>query len=346
MSPSELLRTVKEGKFRPTYYLFGREDYRIVEARKFLASRFLPDKQIATNFIQLSGKTTPVKELLAALAAYPMLGEKQVVSVDDIQRYNKAEIDRILKLLDPPDPHRLVLFSTPSARMPDKKKSRFFKTISAATTTVEFLRLTPAETTGMVARKLSKEGLTIEPDALKLLVEHIGGNRGGLESEVTKLIDYRAGETTVSLADVRAIASGFEIYSVFDIADHIVAGNAEGALAHVRQLVAEGQSATGILFFIGQHYLSLYLVKNGKSLEPHRQWLARKFRPQAEMYSNEQLEAAISDIARADSAVRWQEFTPQIAVERLIVQLIDIGKSSGDHFRNNAGRKNAQNGTY
>lgn len=345
MSPSELLRTVKEGKFKPTYYLFGREDYRIVEARKFLASQFLPDKQIATNFIQLSGKTTPVKDLLAALAAYPMLGEKQVVSVDDIQRYNKAEIDRILKLLDPPDPHRLVLFSTPSARMP-KKTTRFFKTISAAATTVEFLRLTPAETQATVARKLSKSGLTIAPDALKLLVEHIGGNRGGLESEVNKLIDYRLGESTVSLDDVRATASGFEIYSVFDIADHIVAGNAEGALAHVRQLVAEGQSATGILYFIGQHYLSLYLVKNGKPLEPHRQWLARKFRPQAEMYSDEQLEAAISDIARADSAIRWQEFTPQIAVERLIVQLVDNGKSSGSHFRKKAGRNDVKDGTY
>jgi len=334
------------GKFKPAYYFFGPEDYRIVEARKYLASQFLPNKQIDTNFVQISGKKTPCKEVLAALSAYPMLGEKQVISVDDIQRYKPTELERILKLLEPPDPNRLVLFSTPSARTPDKKKSRFLKTIATVAETVEFLRLSLSESKGVIVRMLSKNGLSIEPDALEVLGEHIGGNRGGLESEANKLIDYLKGETSVTLADVRSISSGFESYKIFDIAEQVVAGNPEGALAHVRQLLAGGQSATGILFFIGQHYLTLYMIKNGKPLEPYRQWLARKLRPQAEKYTIEQLEVALADIARADSALRHQEFTLQIVVERLIVELVDNGNRAGGPFRKKTGRNKARDGIY
>lgn len=339
MSPAELLRSVTAGKFKPAYYLYGSEDYRIVEARKFLVTHFLPDKQLLTNYVQLSGKSTPFNEILAALAAYPMLGEKQVVSIDDIQRYKPTELDQILKQIDPPDPHRLVLFSTPSARIP-RKDSRFIKTIAKAAETIRFSKLTSAETASTITRRLSALGMSIDPEALDILAGLIAGNRGGLESEVNKLIDYLHCEKRITVADVRAVASGYEAYEVYDIAEKVVAGDAPGALGQARQLLTKGQSATGVIFFLGQHYLCLYLVKSGKPLEPQLQWLARKARPQAGKYSIAQLEEALVDIAEADSAIRRQEFTPEIAIERLIVQLVNSGNYSGARFRSEAGRKN------
>ena len=65
----------------PAYYFFGTEDYRIVEAEKYVARQFLPDRQLVTNYRKIDGKKTSCSDLLAELSSLPMLGERQVFGV-------------------------------------------------------------------------------------------------------------------------------------------------------------------------------------------------------------------------------------------------------------------------
>ena len=162
-----------------------------------------------------------------------------------------------------------------------------------------------------------------EPAALSLLVELTAGNRGGLEVEIGKLVNYKESRETISVDDVEAIAAGFQVYSVFQLAEDVVSGDRVKVLAVIRRLLAEGNSATGLLFFLGQHFISLYLVKAGKPLEPHRRWLAGKFRQQAGKYQFDKLEYIIKEIAATDSALRREKVKPQILLEQLVLRLMD-----------------------
>lgn len=334
VTPKELLLSIEAGKFCPAYYFFGSEDYRIVEAEKYVAHAFLPDMQLLTNYRRLDGRKTAIGELLNELASLPMLGERQVVAVANFQSYKPTEVDRVLKMLEPPDPNRIVLFSSPSSKSPNprkRKKTRFWQTMESTTTAVEFMRLRTSESEIAIRHKLSQQNHEIEADALRLLVTLTDGNRGALDSEVEKLCNFVEDGARVRVEDIRAVASGFEIFSVFDLADKILAGNETGALVQARKLVSEGQSATGVLLFLGRHYMLLYLVQNSRPLEPGQQWLARKIRPQTGILSNEQLERAIMAIAETDSAIRNQLFRPPLALERLVVKLLqDCRRVSGE----------------
>lgn len=322
LTPKALSDAVSSGKFEPLYYFYGTEDYRIVEAEKFVAHQFLPERQIPTNYRRMDGRRTKCVDILAELSAYPMLGERQVIAVSDIQSYNASEIDRILKILDPPDPNRIVVFSSPSARTP-RKNSAAKNRLASAAVTVEFTKMTARETAGMISRKLAGHGLEIEPDALTLLTELVGGNRGAVETETGKLVDYVGQGRTVTAEDIRAVSAGFQVYSIFTLADEIINGDRRRVLRQVQTLIADGSSPTGILFFVGQHFLSLYLVRNDKPLPPNVRFLAGKFRQQASRFDNRQLEYFLTEIAACDAMMRRQSMKPRMALEALVLKLME-----------------------
>ena len=320
-SPRELFKNISDGKYEPGYYFFGSEDYRIVEAEKYIAHQFLPEAQVAVNYYRINGKKTRAGDLITELSNLPMLGERQVYSISSFQHYKPKEIEAILKLLSPPDPNRIVIFSSPSSKIP-KKTSKFFKDISKAVEVVEFNKLTPAEVSRALVGKLSKANIRIEHDALETLVALIAGNRGAIEIETGKLINFKNEGDSVTLEDIKSLSCGYEIFNVFELAELIAMGQAPKALQMVHSLLAEGNSPVGLTAIIQLHYICLYLVKNGQKPLRGREWLTRKFAAQASRYSHLQLEDFIIDIAETDSELRRGKIKPETQLEMLVMKLI------------------------
>ena len=86
--------------------------------------------------------------------------------------------------------------------------------------------------------------------------------------------------------------------------------------------LAEGSSATGLLYFLGQHLITLALVKQGKSLEPYRNWLLPKFRAQSDKFTAERLEQSIIAVAEADYRLRSEGLKPVIILDQLVLELM------------------------
>ena len=321
-SPSQLLKEISSGSFKPAYYFYGSEDYRIIEAEKYVARQFLPDLQMTTNFQRIDGRKASADDIVMALSTLPMLGEKQVFVVSEFQSFRPKEVERVLKMLSAKDTGRVVIFSSPSQRTP-KKSTAFFKTMATTVEAVEFNRLTVQESAGIIRQRLKKEQIIIEKDALQLLVELISGSRGGLENELSKLIDYKEAGETIAVDDVRLIASGHEVVNIFELADLIVAGKRQKVMQTIGLLVSEGNSPVTIITLLQQHILSLYLVKNGKSPLGNRNFLIPKFRQQAQRFSNDQLEQVIIDISTTDSELRRSKVPPQTQVEMLALKLVE-----------------------
>ena len=323
MTPQELNLSVTAGKFLPVYYFHGTEDYRIVEAAKFVARQFLPKSLHQTNYRRIDARRTSCSDLTAELSVYPMLGEKQVFSVTDFQHYKPAEIERILKLMTPPDPARLLILSSPSTKNP-RKDSAFFKAVSKAAAEVEFKRLSTSEVERNVLAKLARHTITIEPDARTLLIELLAGDRGAIEMEVDKLIDYKGTGQTITIDDVRFLTAGYNVYSVFELGDLVMTGSTAASLRHIRALIADGNTPTGILFFLFQHFLSVYLVKNGRHLEPYRKWLEPRLRTQGDRCENTHIESMLIRLAQADAQMRRTSvIKPEMILEQFIVAVTD-----------------------
>ena len=299
----------------------------MVEAEKFIAHKFLPEASLATNYRRINARKIKSADLIAELSVYPMLGERQVFSILDFQSYKPTEVKRVLATLDPPDPNRVIIFITPSARIP-KKTSALVKNMGKVSVVVEFGKLEDYEIRANIQSSLKKAGLTIEQSALARLTQMLDGNRGALVSEVDKLVSFKNGEaggaTEISIEDVQGVTAGHEMFSVFELAELIVGGNLSRALQLVDRLLGEGVSATGLVFHVNQHFLTLYNVKNGKPLEVWRQWLTRQFKAQADRFSTAQIESMIDLLAQTDADLRSGSSNSRLILEELIVKLISV----------------------
>ncbi len=291
-----------------------------------MASQFLPNRLMGTNLYRIDARRTKAPDLMAELSNLPMLGEKQVFVVRDIQSYGANEISRVLKLLSPADPNRIIIFSTPSARTP-RRNSSFFNSISKAAETIEFKKLSYQESSSIIQARLQKEGLTIAPEALRLLTELVAGSRGALEAELTKLVNYKGSGGKIDVADIKSVSAGYEVFGIFDLADQVVAGDAKKVFNMVRSLLAEGNSPATLIALMQQHFTSLYLVKNDKSPLGRRAFLTHKLRQQAEQYQSRRLEQIIIEIAAADVRLRHKGVKPEMTLEMLVMTLVGESKS-------------------
>ncbi len=320
ITPKTLFKEIQAGKFKPAYYFFGAEDYRIFEAEKFIASSFLPNRQLTTNYRRIDARQTKCGDLITELSTIPMLGERQVFVIVSFQSYSPKQIASVLSLLTPPDPHRVIIFSSPSSKAP-RKKSKFFTTMDKAVVTVEFKRLSPADVAVRIQAHLQKEGLTIDREAVTLLSELVDGNFGAINAEIAKLIEFKGAEKNISVEDIRTLTSGYEIFNIFELADHVVQGNTRKLIKMIRQLNASGHSPVSLGFLMQQHFLSLYFVKNGKPPVGNRAFLIPHFRRQATGYDNTRLEQIIIQLADLDSAFRRSKLKPMIAFEMCVLTL-------------------------
>jgi len=327
LTPTQLSKDVNAGKFKQAYYFFGAEDYRIIEAIKYVAHQFLPDRQFAVNYRRLNSRKTSCRDLIAELSNLPMLGERQVFAISEFQNFKPTEVARVLAMIDPPDPNRVIIFSSPSARMP-KKKSKFLTTVSSVAEAVEFPRLSAREVQTMVQRRLQNAGFTIEPKALTTLVELLAGNLGAVVGEVDKLANYKSAGETITVDDVTNIVAGYEAFNVFELADQVVTGKASRVLHMLERLIAEGSSPVMICTLLMQHFLRLYLIRNSKPLPGNFSWLERKLRPQAARYDSSRLQEILLQLARTDADLRGGNLPPRLALEMLVIGLVSDRKAS------------------
>lgn len=320
MTPKQLLADISAGKFAPVYYFYGEEDFRMIEAEKYIAAQFISSKLHLTNYRRFDGKRISCADLMAELSVFPMLGERQMFAVSNIQHYKPTELERILKMLSPEDKNRVVVLSTPSAKKP-KKDAAILKKMNQLAVVIEFKQLTPKESEEFIIARLRKAGFTIERDALTLLVELLAGNRGAAESEIEKLINYKTGGETITAEDIRTVAGGYQTYEVWDIGEYVVTGNTKQALSLVRKMISEGNTATSILFFLARHLVGLYLVQNNKPLDSSQRWLAYRYKAHAGVYSNARLEKMIVQVAKTDAELRRSKVKPERLLEMFILQL-------------------------
>ncbi len=327
VSPGELLKNISAGKFKPAYYFFGEEDYRIAEAVKFLAQKFLSEAELRTNFRRFDARKTAARDLISELASLSLLGDKRVLAVANFQNYKPTEWKAVLAALAQPDATRLAVMTSPSSVMARGRgafiKKVFFKGVSGAIETVEFNRLTPGQMAPQVAGRLQKADLKIDRDALSQLTEMLSGNRGGFQGEVDKLIDYKQAGETVTIDDIKQVCCGYEVFNVFDLADRIVERQTKLVLKMVDKLLSDGNSPIAIGVLLQQHFLSLYLVQGGRDPLGNRGWLANKFRQQASRFDSLRLEQIIGDIARCDADMRGGDLKPEATLQMLVLGLMN-----------------------
>lgn len=316
ISALQLTTEINKGHFRPVYFFYGEEDYRKAEAVKYIAGRYLPEAQRTLNFTRMTVDKTDFQAICAELAALPMLGERRLMLVDEVQRLKPTQQQKFFGLLDSPPPETVVILNCPGEHSP-KKTSAFFRDVSRIAEPVEFGRLGKESAAVKIVKSLEAVGMTCDPEAVELLADLTDGDFGGLVGEIEKLSLSAEGGAHIGVAEVKALASSYEQFTMFELTDAVIAGDREKAVRVYNDLTEKGARPESFVWPLSNHLMNLLKVRSGKRING-APFYVRKLEQQARQMGAERLERAVARTAQTERDIRRSKLRAAILVENLI----------------------------
>lgn len=339
ISPEQFHREVTDGRAAPVYYLFGSEDYRVVEAEKVVAGLFVGPEQADHAVRRLNARQHPLRDILDALQSLPLLGGRRVITIAEAQSLRPDQFEPLAAVLRQPDPDRLVLLTSPSARLP-KKDSAFLRNVLSVAVIVQFPPLTAAEAATLVDRRIDQNQLRLDPVARERLLTLVGQRKGAIEQEMKKLATY-AGGNPISADEVSHLTSDWTDTAAMSLARAILQQDRARALMFLQQSLQQGVGHGTLIWQVGNYLTDMLLIRLGQT--PSARWgeNAQTRRQDAPRFRPDQLEQAIVAVAKAERQLRHSPLSDEFLLEALVVTLFeesDVGTGRFSAAGSNPGR--------
>ncbi|MEO5742341.1 MAG: DNA polymerase III subunit delta, partial [Vicinamibacterales bacterium] len=255
----------------------------------------------AFNVDRLYGGETTGAQVVDAARTLPMMVPRRVVLLLHAERLLNPRKDteastRDLETLEayikaPLDTCCLVIV----AESVDKRRSLAKQLLSKATVVECTGPADAVEAAKWVKDRVSKEGMSIDARAARLVAERVGPDISRLRSDVERLVIYAAGNTAITEADVKEVVAPATSQDDWGVTRAIERGAAGDALRELGLMMESGAVPYMILGQLG--------------------WFVRTKVPAP------RVSAAVEAVFRTDLAIKTSAGDPRTLLERLVVEL-------------------------
>lgn len=180
---TDIVKELKEKKFKPIYYLMGEESYYIDRIADYMAETILTEEEKEFNQIILYASDTDLSTIINAAKRYPMMAEHQLIIVKEAQ--NLKNLEELSYYLQKPQPSTILVFCHKNGTLDRRKKITL--EIEKNGILYESKRIKETQLPAFIVNYLKKKGVEIEPKACELIADSIGSDLNRISSELDKL---------------------------------------------------------------------------------------------------------------------------------------------------------------
>lgn len=262
LSVAALRKEVKAGKLRPVYYFHGPEETLKEEAARALLDAALDPSLRDFNFDQRSAQSLDAESLHALVNTLPMMAERRVVILRDVEALKKKGNARsaLLKYLESPAEGTMLILIQ-SAPKKDEREEKSDTDLTAKAQSTVFEELDTDEAMAWVERSAKKLGVTFADGAVKHLVAAVGAELALLRLELDKFAALGGGEAISAerVGDLIGVRFG---ETIFDWRDAILGDDAPTALRITGPLLDQsGVSGVGLVTLLGSSLIALGVAR-------------------------------------------------------------------------------------
>ena len=228
---------------KPAYLISGDDDAKIDAWRGRVRAR--AERELGPGGLeQFDGKADGAAAVAEALAAMTFATGTRYLLAEPVEGWKSDEVATLEPSLAamPPDTV-LVLIAR------GKAPAKLAKAVEACGGEVrDYGAPKPWELPKWVVERAREEGLTMEADTAKWLIQTVGSRQQQLQREIEKLRIAVHPARQITTADVDSIAAGEATAQVYDLADSIVAADLPAALALAEQLRAADERPGKLIY--------------------------------------------------------------------------------------------------
>lgn len=264
MKWNEFYQSLTHDNLAPVYVFTGPEEYVKREALDALRKKLLPAGLEQLNDAILEGVTA--QQITDAAETMPMMCDRRIVTVRDWaplmsakSKNEDAEVAWMQKWLDNPAESCVLIFYMRMELDGRKKMSSLLKKKACVVT---FDLLTDSELSKWCTQRLKPYGKKLSTSALPTLTFMAGRELTRLSGELDKLAAYLGDQRDeITSEDIHAIVSASLEYNVFELLNHLLAGDMAKAQSTVNSLLQGGQNPVGLLAMLTRQIRQLAHMK-------------------------------------------------------------------------------------
>jgi DNA polymerase III subunit delta len=290
-------------ELKPVYLISGDDDAKIDAWRGRVRAR--AEREHGPGALeQFDGKADGPGAVAGALAALTFAEGTRYLLAEPVEGWKADEIAELEPSLAAMPPETVLVLIARG-----KAPAKLGKAIETAGGEVrDYGAPKPWELPKWVVERAREEGLTMDVETAKQLIQTVGPRQQQLQREVEKLRIALHPSARVSPADVESIAAGEATAQAYDLADSIVAGDLRGALALAEELrmadTRPGALAYRLVSRLRDVHRAVVLLDAGvpeTKLGTHLKmppWLVKRTVAQARKADRETLERALEALAQ------------------------------------------------
>jgi DNA polymerase-3 subunit delta len=343
---------VERRKLRPAYVFVGDEAFFRKRCRDAILQHLVPAELRDFSLYELDLGETPLMEILGRARTPSLMAPFQVFFIRGVKALygrgsHEEEFAAIEEYVGHPNPDALLIFQADHISIPadirrmemqDRDRyERLRETLGRFCGIVELARVEEGEAVRWITEAAKSEGVHMELDAARELVDAMGGDMMLLANELEKLILFVGEKKHITLADVETLVLAAKQRSLYDLTDAISARNCSRALQVLDAILASGEgeeTAIGHLYMLAKTYRQMLVIFEKRVRDQRALWQvlwqgfrippfaaedvlrqARRFKSRRELTRGLQL------IARADLELRSNPPSKRLILERLVLDL-------------------------
>ena len=358
-TPTTRFESEVEGrKLRPAYVWVGDEAFFRKRCRDAVIKHLVPAEMREFGVYEFDLLETSLAEVLNRARTPSLMAPFQVFFVRGVKQLygrgsHEEEFEAIEAYVRDPNPAALLIFiadhiSIPAdaRRMEMADRDRFERlreTLGEYCGIVELARVEEGDAARWVLDTASAQGVKVEADAARELVDALGADMMMIASELEKLILYAGERKRITLGEVEAMILAAKQRSLYELTDAISAKDRKRALEILDAILstADGEDAAiGHLFMLAKTFRQMLVIleKNVRDSRAIWQALWQGFRVppfaaedvirQARRYkSRREITQALRLIAKADLALRSNPPSKRVVLENLVLELASEPKT-------------------
>ena len=179
-----IMRDLKARNYAPVYYLMGDEPYYIDKIADYIAENLLQPEERDFNMSLMYGNDVTGAQVADAARQYPMMAEKLLVIVKEVQNMRQSEaLEKYLEKLSP----QTVLVMTHKNGTLDRRKN-ITKLLERVGVVFESKKLKERDLVPFIETQVKLGGASIDPKSAQNIADSIGSDLNRLTGELKKLL--------------------------------------------------------------------------------------------------------------------------------------------------------------
>jgi DNA polymerase-3 subunit delta len=255
----DFIRGVKQSDPAPLYFLYGEEAYMLDRAVEAVIDTAAPDGTNDFNYDKFQGREATGQTIREAAEMLPMMADRRIVLVRDIQEMALSELNELEDYFESPSETTCLILHAHTAgdRNSIDGRRSIFRTLKSNAEVCEFESLYENEVGDVVRKHASQRGLKMDREASAYLIEAVGTDIATLNRALDK-IDLFIGQgddpRPVERQQVEAVTAETRVRSVFDLTDALGERAYKEALKILDNMLLSGEDAIPILYMIARHF--------------------------------------------------------------------------------------------